>query len=106
MLAGVLLAGDRLRDDHELQRHRRHGPGVPARGGSGLASGVTLGAAIGVGGVAAVLLGVLADAAGLDAVMWTIALLPIAGLLLALTLPESGIVRRRRGAVGHVSSVA
>jgi FSR family fosmidomycin resistance protein-like MFS transporter len=53
----------------------------------GLASGVTLGAAIGVGGVAAVLLGVLADAAGLSAVMWTIALLPIPSLLLALTLP-------------------
>ncbi len=53
----------------------------------GLASGVTLGAAIGVGGVAAVLLGVLADAAGLSAVMWTIALLPIPSLLLSLTLP-------------------
>jgi MFS transporter, FSR family, fosmidomycin resistance protein len=53
----------------------------------GLASGVTLGAAIGVGGVAATLLGVLADAAGLSAVMWTIALLPIPSLLLALTLP-------------------
>ena len=53
----------------------------------GLASGVTLGAAIGVGGVAAVLLGVLADAAGLTAVMWTIALLPVPALLIGLTLP-------------------
>jgi FSR family fosmidomycin resistance protein-like MFS transporter len=55
----------------------------------GLASGVTLGAAIGLGGVAAALLGVLADAAGLSAVMWTIALLPVPGLLLALTLPPT-----------------
>jgi MFS transporter, FSR family, fosmidomycin resistance protein len=53
----------------------------------GLASGVTLGAAIGVGGVAAVLLGVLADAAGLTAVMWTIAVLPVPALLIGLTLP-------------------
>jgi FSR family fosmidomycin resistance protein-like MFS transporter len=55
----------------------------------GLASGVTLGAAIGVGGLAAVLLGVLADATGLPTVMWTIALLPIPALVLALTLPPT-----------------
>jgi FSR family fosmidomycin resistance protein-like MFS transporter len=55
----------------------------------GLASGVTLGAAIGLGGVAAALLGVLADAAGLEAVMWTVALLPIPALLLALSLPPT-----------------
>src|SRR3954471_6315715 len=55
----------------------------------GVASGVTLGFAIGVGGVAAALLGVLADRAGLSTVMWTITLLPIAGTALALTLPES-----------------
>jgi MFS transporter, FSR family, fosmidomycin resistance protein len=60
----------------------------------GLASGVTLGAAIGLGGVAAALLGVLADAAGLGAVMWTVALLPIPGLLLALTLPPTPQERR------------
>jgi FSR family fosmidomycin resistance protein-like MFS transporter len=61
----------------------------------GLASGVTLGAAIGLGGVAAALLGVLADAAGLSAVMWTIALLPIPGLLLALSLPPTPQERSR-----------
>jgi FSR family fosmidomycin resistance protein-like MFS transporter len=55
----------------------------------GIASGVTLGFAIGVGGVAAALLGALADHAGLAAVMWTIALLPIAGVAIALTLPET-----------------
>ena len=36
----------------------------------GIASGVTLGFAIGVGGVAAAILGMLADAAGLETVMW------------------------------------
>jgi FSR family fosmidomycin resistance protein-like MFS transporter len=64
----------------------------------GLASGVTLGAAIGLGGVAAALFGVLADAAGLGAVMWTIALLPVPGLLLALTLPPTPQERERRDA--------
>ena len=44
----------------------------------GLASGVTLGLAIGLGGVAATALGVIADAAGLHAVLWTIAVLPAA----------------------------
>jgi FSR family fosmidomycin resistance protein-like MFS transporter len=55
----------------------------------GIASGVTLGFAIGVGGVAAALLGALADHAGLATVMWTVTLLPIAGTAIALTLPES-----------------
>jgi MFS transporter, FSR family, fosmidomycin resistance protein len=64
----------------------------------GLASGVTLGAAIGLGGVAAALLGVLADAAGLSAVMWTIALLPIPGLLFALSLPPTPQEREGREA--------
>jgi MFS transporter, FSR family, fosmidomycin resistance protein len=62
----------------------------------GLASGVTLGLAIGLGGVAAVLLGVLADAAGLGAVMWTIAVLPLPALLLALSLPPTPQERARR----------
>src|SRR3954470_9798201 len=60
----------------------------------GVASGVTLGFAIGVGGVAAALLGVLADRAGLSAVMWTITFLPIAGTALALTLPETAVRAR------------
>jgi FSR family fosmidomycin resistance protein-like MFS transporter len=60
----------------------------------GIASGVTLGFAIGVGGVAAALFGTLADHAGLEAVMWTVALLPIAGIPLVLTLPETSTRRR------------
>ncbi len=72
----------------------------------GLASGVTLGAAIGVGGVAATLLGVLADAAGLTAVMWTIALLPLPGLLLSLTLPLTPQERAGREAASRSSATA
>ncbi len=53
----------------------------------GLASGITLGLAIGLGGVAAAGLGVLADAAGIEAVMWLLAGVPPVALALALTLP-------------------
>ena len=53
----------------------------------GLASGVTLGLAIGLGGVAATALGVIADAAGLHAVLWTIAVLPVPSIALAVSLP-------------------
>ena len=69
----------------------------------GIASGVTLGFAIGVGGIAAALLGVLADHSGLETVMWTIALLPLVGLALALTLPLTAHERpqhRRAAALG------
>ncbi len=55
----------------------------------GLASGITLGLAIGLGGVAATALGVVADASGLGAVLWVIALLPVPALLLSLTLPTA-----------------
>jgi FSR family fosmidomycin resistance protein-like MFS transporter len=72
----------------------------------GLASGVTLGAAIGIGGVAAALLGVLADAAGLSAVMWTIALLPIPALALALSLPPTPHERARREAAASSAPAA
>jgi FSR family fosmidomycin resistance protein-like MFS transporter len=54
----------------------------------GIASGVTLGAAIGAGGLVAALLGVLADHAGLTTVMLVIAALPIPALLLAISLPR------------------
>jgi FSR family fosmidomycin resistance protein-like MFS transporter len=62
----------------------------------GIASGVTLGLAIGVGGVAAALLGVLADHAGLRTVMWTIGALPFFGLALAYTLPLTATEARMR----------
>jgi FSR family fosmidomycin resistance protein-like MFS transporter len=55
----------------------------------GLASGVTLGLAIGLGGVWASILGVVADSFGLTTVMDIIAILPLAGLALALSLPRT-----------------
>jgi FSR family fosmidomycin resistance protein-like MFS transporter len=54
----------------------------------GMASGVTIGAAIGVGGAITPVLGILADAHGVEATMWTIAALTIPTLALALTLPR------------------
>ena len=62
----------------------------------GLASGITLGAAIGFGGLAAAGLGALADATSLDTTMWTIALVPFPALLLALSLPPTSTDRRLR----------
>ena len=62
----------------------------------GLASGVTLGLAIGVGGVEATALGVIADSAGLEAVLWTVAVLPVPAILLALSLPAIPAARRHR----------
>ena len=56
----------------------------------GVASGITVGLAIGVGGLAAAALGVVADSVGLEAVMWTLAALPPLAFLLALTLPKPG----------------
>ncbi len=61
----------------------------------GVASGVTLGLAIGFGGVGAALLGILADASGIPAAIVLIAFLPIPTLALALTLPTAD--RPRRG---------
>lgn len=53
----------------------------------GVASGVTLGLSIGMGGIAASLLGLLADAHGVRSVIELLAPLPLLALLLALTLP-------------------
>ena len=60
----------------------------------GLASGITMGAAIGFGGLAAAGLGALADATSLETTMWTIALVPLPALLLAWTLPPTDHDRR------------
>ena len=62
----------------------------------GIASGVTLGFSIGVGGVFAALFGIVADQAGLETVMWIVAALPLAGLALALTLPLTATEARIR----------
>jgi FSR family fosmidomycin resistance protein-like MFS transporter len=57
---------------------------------------VTLGLAIGVGGVAAAAMGALADAASLDAVMWLIAALALPLYALARTLPVTRAEGRAR----------
>ena len=54
----------------------------------GISAGVTIGLSIGLGGVGAPLLGVLADAAGLRAVFETVAVLPLAALALTFALPR------------------
>jgi MFS transporter, FSR family, fosmidomycin resistance protein len=54
----------------------------------GLAAGITMGLSIGLGGVGAPLLGLLADRAGLPVTMLLMAALPVLGLILALTLPR------------------
>jgi FSR family fosmidomycin resistance protein-like MFS transporter len=62
----------------------------------GVASGVTLGAAMGVGGLVAAALRPLADRAGLVAVMVVVALLPLPGLALALALSRARLVPAAR----------
>jgi FSR family fosmidomycin resistance protein-like MFS transporter len=54
----------------------------------GVASGFTLGLSIGLGGLAAPLLGLVADSYGLTTTLHVIAALPVVGLLMALTLPR------------------
>lgn len=54
----------------------------------GLAAGITMGLSIGLGGLGAPLLGLLADSAGLATTMYAIAALPVLGLILTLTLPR------------------
>jgi FSR family fosmidomycin resistance protein-like MFS transporter len=54
----------------------------------GLAAGITMGLSIGLGGVGAPLLGLLADRAGLPVMMLVMAALPVLGLILAFTLPR------------------
>ena len=53
----------------------------------GLAAGITMGLSIGLGGIGAPLLGLLADAGGLRTTMLAIAALPVIAFVLALALP-------------------
>ena len=55
----------------------------------GVASGVTLGLAIGVGGLGAAGLGALADRTSLTTAMYVIAFVPLVAAALALTLPKA-----------------
>jgi FSR family fosmidomycin resistance protein-like MFS transporter len=100
ILAGVLLAGIGFVTVMSFSVSVVMGQEyLPSR--LGIASGVTLGFSIGVGGVAAALLGLLADSSGLETVMWTIAALPAASLALALTLP---LTAQERGGTRHAAT--
>jgi FSR family fosmidomycin resistance protein-like MFS transporter len=59
----------------------------------GMASGLSIGLSIGIGGVAAVGLGALADSIDLESALYVCAAAPVAGLALAALLPSS----RERG---------
>jgi FSR family fosmidomycin resistance protein-like MFS transporter len=79
----------------------------------GVASGVTIGLSVGMGGVAAPLLGILADADGLRSVFELIIVFPVAALLLSLALPvrhdpahaAAGHVRRKANTTATVARV-
>jgi FSR family fosmidomycin resistance protein-like MFS transporter len=55
----------------------------------GMASGLSIGLSIGIGGIAAVGLGAIADAIDLRAALYVCAAAPVAGLVLAAMLPSS-----------------
>lgn len=59
----------------------------------GVASGVTLGAAIGFGGLVAWLLGLLADQTSVETVMIVTALLPLPAFLISFVLPEENEIQ-------------
>ena len=60
---------------------------VPSR--PALASGITLGLAIGIGGLIAAALGPLADEIGIHSVLWILAALPLPAALIAVALPPA-----------------
>jgi len=55
----------------------------------GLASGLSIGFSIGLGGIAAVTLGAVADSVDLEAALWVCALAPLLGIVLTLLLPST-----------------
>jgi FSR family fosmidomycin resistance protein-like MFS transporter len=71
----------------------------------GVASGVTLGLSIGVGGVAAAGLGALADATSLRTALEVLAVVPLPALALALSLPEGRRPERGRAPAAEPASL-
>ena len=55
----------------------------------GMASGLSIGFSIGLGGMAAVVLGALADAIDLETALWVCAAAPLVGAALTLLLPST-----------------
>jgi FSR family fosmidomycin resistance protein-like MFS transporter len=64
-----------------------------------MASGLSVGLSIGLGGIATVALGAVADAVGLRSALWICAAAPLAALPLGLLLPSSTARRRLEPAV-------
>ena len=60
------------------------------RGNLGLASGLTVGLAVGVGGLSTPIFGFLADRIGLSTALTSVAMLPLLAAVLVLTLPAEG----------------
>jgi FSR family fosmidomycin resistance protein-like MFS transporter len=61
----------------------------------GMASGLSVGLAMGIGGVAAVVLGAVADAVDLKTALTISAIAPVAGVLMCLRLPRPAAPPRR-----------
>jgi MFS transporter, FSR family, fosmidomycin resistance protein len=61
---------------------------------TGMASGLTIGFAIGLGGIAAVVLGAIADAVDLRTALWVCVAAPVAAFFLSVRLPSSHVGRR------------
>ena len=55
----------------------------------GMASGLSLGMSIGLGGIAAVALGAVADAVDLRSALWVAAAAPLVAIVLAVRLPAA-----------------
>jgi len=95
-LSSALLSGDEHADRIVRQSFKQKAQEfLPGR--LGVSAGITIGLSIGLGGVGAPLLGLLADAHGLRAVFEVIAALPVLGLLLTLALPRGHIRHLRAG---------
>ena len=67
---------------------------------------MSLGLAIGVGGIAAAGMGVVADAYGLPTVMWLIVALAVPMVFLARTLPVTRAERRAQGVAAATAAAA
>jgi FSR family fosmidomycin resistance protein-like MFS transporter len=65
----------------------------------GMASGLSVGLALGLGGIAAVVLGAVADSIDLRSALYVMAAAPVVGLLLTFLLPSSREHRQARFAV-------
>jgi FSR family fosmidomycin resistance protein-like MFS transporter len=69
----------------------------------GMASGLSVGFALGLGGIAAVALGAIADSVGLETALYVCALAPVPGIVLALLLPPGRAVGSTKTPTGEAT---